>query len=931
MANKRISEIAKELGVPPKAVVDKCWAEGIPKDKIKGHMSTVSAGLEASIREWFTAGAAVTAVESTSHVDVEALRAVPKRATRSRAKSSAKAGEESDSGSGGVATVEAAPPAPRARRAAPAETPAAPEGPREPAAPEVAPPAPVAKAVPAPTPVAPPVAAPPPAAPTVSLAAPKPPERSESKVTPAPKNVPIRPKIVTPAGPKLVEKQQVKLTGPKVIRVEAAEQIDKPRPRRDAGGFEGGPGRGPGTDEEGGRSPRRNTSSKRKPGPAGPADASRGVPARRRGRAGDEALSGGMWREQDLIEREARLSRAGGFLKARRQQARRLEHAHPHERAASAAETGGKVQITAPFTVKDLSAATGVKVSDIVKKLFLEGIMLTANSAMDPAKAQELMLEFNIDLEVTEAKTAEQIVTEQFTDRAAVDVRPRGPIVTILGHVDHGKTSLLDRIRNSNVAAGEAGGITQATSAFRVPVKVGGEAKHIVFLDTPGHEAFTQMRARGAAITDIVVLVVSAPEGVMPQTIESINHAKAAGVPIVVALNKIDRPDATEARVNQTLSQLAEAGLNPREWGGDTDVVRTSATKGIGIEELLEHLDFAGQVLDLKADYGGPARGTVVEARIEEGRGATANVIVQDGQLRVGDFVVAGRAFGRVRDITDDRGHRLKEAGPATPVRISGIDTIPNAGDKFYIVESLKQAQEAAEQRREREREAHLAQPKVTLDSLLTQMKDAAVKEIRVVIKADVQGSVDVLKHEVERVGTSEVKVRVLHAAVGGISESDVLLADASRAIIVGFNVITVGKARQLAEAKGVEIRNYDVIYELTDDIRKAASGMLAPEIKTEILGHAEVRAVFKISKVGTVAGCFVTDGVVERDALIRVTRNGIVIENDRRLEQLKRVKDDAKEVRAGLECGMKIVGYDDIKEGDVLECYKKIEVKRTL
>jgi translation initiation factor IF-2 len=930
LANKRISEIAKELGVPPKAVVEKCWAEGIPKDKIKGHMSTVSAGLEASIREWFTAGAAVTAVESTSHVDVEALRAVPKRATRSRTRS-AKAGEESDSGSGGVATVEAAPPAPRTLRAPPAETPAAPEGPREPAKLEVAPPVPVAKAVPAPTPVAPPVAVPPPAATTSSPAAPKPPERPESKVTPAPKNVPIRPKIVTPAGPKLVEKQQVKLTGPKVIRVEAAEQIDKPRPRRDAGGFEGGPGRGPGTDEEGGRSPRRNTSSKRKPGPAGPADASRGVPARRRGRAGDEALSGGMWREQDLIEREARLSRAGGFLKARRQQARRLEHAHPHERAASAAETGGKVQIAAPFTVKDLSAATGVKVSDIVKKLFLEGIMLTANSAMDPAKAQELMLEFNIDLEVTEAKTAEQIVTEQFTDRAAVDVRSRGPIVTILGHVDHGKTSLLDRIRNANVAAGEAGGITQATSAFRVPVKVGGETKHIVFLDTPGHEAFTQMRARGAAITDIVVLVVSAPEGVMPQTIESINHAKAAGVPIVVALNKIDRPDATEARVNQTLSQLAEAGLNPREWGGDTDVVRTSATKGIGIEELLEHLDFAGQVLDLKADYGGPARGTVVEARIEEGRGATANVIVQDGQLRVGDFVVAGRAFGRVRDITDDRGHRLKEAGPATPVRISGIDTIPNAGDKFYIVESLKQAQEAAEQRREREREAQLAQPKVTLDSLLTQMKDAAVKEIRVVIKADVQGSVDVLKHEVERVGTSEVKVRVLHAAVGGISESDVLLADASRAIIVGFNVITVGKARQLAEAKGVEIRNYDVIYELTDDIRKAASGMLAPEIKTEILGHAEVRAVFKISKVGTVAGCFVTDGVVERDALIRVTRNGIVIENDRRLEQLKRVKDDAKEVRAGLECGMKIVGYDDIKEGDVLECYKKIEVKRTL
>jgi len=417
----------------------------------------------------------------------------------------------------------------------------------------------------------------------------------------------------------------------------------------------------------------------------------------------------------------------------------------------------------------------------------------------------------------------------------------------------------------------------------------------------------------------------------MPQTIESINHAKAAGVPIVVALNKIDRPDATEAKVNQTLSQLAEAGLNPREWGGDVDIIRTSATKGTGIDELLENLDFAGQVLDLKADYGGPARGTVVEAKVEEGRGPTANLIVQDGNLHVGDFVVVGRAFGRVRDIMDDTGKRLKEVGPGTPVRISGIDMIPNAGDKFYIVDTLKQAQEAAEQRRERERETSLAQPKVTLDSLLTQMKDQTVKEIRVVVKADVQGSVDVLKHEIERVGTSEVKIRVLHAAVGGISESDVLLADASRAIIVGFNVITVGKARQLAEAKGIEIRTYDVIYELTDDIRKAASGLLEPEIRTQIMGHADVRAVFKISKVGTIAGCFVTDGVVERDALIRVTRNGIVIENDRRLEQLKRVKDDAKEVRAGLECGMKIVGYDDIKEGDVLECYKKIEIKRTL
>ncbi|MBY0261603.1 MAG: translation initiation factor IF-2, partial [Phycisphaerales bacterium] len=638
----------------------------------------------------------------------------------------------------------------------------------------------------------------------------------------------------------------------------------------------------------------------------------------------------GMWREQDLAEREARLSRASGFLKQRRQQARKLGQGHA-ERAMSAAETGGLVRIAEPFTIKDLSAATGVKAADIIKKLFMGGVMATVNSGIDSAKAQEIMIDFDIELEVVQAQSAEEAVSQEFGKREAVDVRPRGPIVTILGHVDHGKTSLLDKIRNANVAAGEAGGITQKASAFRTMVTVNGEEKPIVFMDTPGHEAFTAMRARGAAITDIVVLVVSAPEGVMPQTIESINHAKAAKVPIVVALNKIDRPDATEARINQTLSQLASAGLNPQEWGGETEVIRTSATKGLGIEKLLETLDLQGQVLELKADYDGPARGTVVDARMQEGKGPVADVIIQDGSLKVGDFIVVGRAFGRVRDIAGDGAERHKVMGPATVARISGFDEVPDAGDKFYIVDTLDKAREAAEQRRMRDRELELAKPKVTLDSLLSQMKDSDLKEILIVLKADVQGSVDVLKNEIERVKTEEVRARVLHAAVGGITESDVLLADASKAVIIGFNVIPSGKARQLAEAKGVEIRSYQVIYEITDDIRKAAEGLLAPETKTQILGHADVRKVFKISKVGAVAGCFVTDGTIERDAFIRVTRNGIVIENDRRLEQLKRVKDDAKEVRAGLECGMKIVGYDDIKEGDVLECYKTVEVKRTL
>ncbi|MCA9288111.1 MAG: translation initiation factor IF-2, partial [Phycisphaerales bacterium] len=497
--------------------------------------------------------------------------------------------------------------------------------------------------------------------------------------------------------------------------------------------------------------------------------------------------------------------------------------------------------------------------------------------------------------------------------------------------VDHGKTSLLDKIRNANVAAGEAGGITQATSAFRVPVKIGSDEKQVVFLDTPGHQAFTAMRARGATMTDIVVLVVSAPEGVMPQTIESINHAKAAEVPIVVALNKIDRPDATEAIIQRTLSVLAEHGLNPVEWGGDTEVVRTSATTGEGIPALLEVLDLQSQIMELKADFGGAAVGSVIEARTQEGRGAVANVLIQQGELKVGDFVVMGRAFGRIRDITDDRGNRLKSGTPPMPVQISGIDEVPDAGDKFYVVDTLKKAQEAAEQRRHREREAQLAQPKLTLDSMFSKIAEGEVKEIRVVLKADVQGSVDVLRHEIEAVSTPEVRLRVLHSAVGGITESDVGLAEASQAIIVGFNVIASGRARSIAETKGIEIRNYQVIYDITDDMRKAAEGMLAPEIREEVLGHAEVREVFKITKVGAVAGCYVTDGNVVRDALIRVTRQDIIVEDNRRLAQLKRFKDDAKEVRAGMECGMKIDGYDDIKTGDILECFKKVEVKRTL
>jgi translation initiation factor IF-2 len=983
---RRVFNIAKDLGIAPKAIVEKCHAEGISDSVIKNHMSTVSAGLEATIREWFSSASAATAVETAGKVDLEKVKARPRRARKA-------GGDEGEGeGAGDTGTAIAEPPrrAGRAVRPSDAEAPEAPEpapdetaaveapareapAPAEPIAPAPAPEETPAEEPPLsqpvelpeePQPLAPaavvepprqPVIAEPPAEPRVkaaqvlhpqpaaAAAPPAPPAVPTQK--PAPMNVPTRPKVISPAGPRLQVQAPVKLSGPKVVRVEAPEVISAPRPRRVAPG-EGsivtsrGPRGGAGvpttSEEDASRSPRRGA------GPVGGAGAppkrrtgggSTAVPDRRKGRSGPEWVgTGAGFSEQDLAEREARLMRAGGFLKKRRQDLRKQAGPGAGEQRASPAEVGGKVKIAAPFTIKDLSGVTGVKGADIVKKLFMQGIMATINSGIDPLKAQEIMLDYDIELDVAEARSAEEAVSAEFGKRENVDERPRGPVVTILGHVDHGKTSLLDKIRNAKVAAGEAGGITQRTSAFRVELEVAGETKQIVFIDTPGHQAFTSMRSRGANITDVVVLVVSpADGGVMPQTIESISHAKAAGVPIIVALNKIDRPEATEANIQKTLGQLAEHGLNPVEWGGDAEVVRTSAQTGQGIKELLETLDYQAQLRELKADFGGPARGTVIEARTEEGRGAVANILLQDGSLKLGDFVVAGRAFGRVRDITDDRGRRIKESEPPSPIQISGLDEVPDAGDKVYVVDSLKKAQEAAEQRRHREREAQLATPKVTLDRLFSQMAEQEVKEIRVVLKAAEQGTVDVLKNEIEKVSTAEVKLRVLHAAVGGITESDVLLADASKAIIIGFNVIASGKARSVAENKGVEIRNYQVIYHITEDLHKAAEGMLEPELRQEVLGHAEVRKVFKVTKVGAIAGCYITDGTVQRDALIRVTRNDVVIENDRKLEQLKRFKDDAKDVRAGMECGMKIVGYDDIKEGDILECYRNVEVKRTL
>ncbi len=937
----RIFQLAKELGVASKDLIDKCEAEGIPS--IKNHMSTVSPGLAATVREWFGGGNSsvqTTAVQTAAPVDVLQARAKAQRKP-ARRKSGAGLTEIPDEviepgGDEGAAPVVEVPTIAEPQADQPEEALEVEELLEVPefvaeAADEAADAAPGAAeaelaALPALEQVAPDAGD---DAGDGEVAV------SDDRPSAAPMNVPKRPHVVKPAGPMLQQPTRTKLAGPRIIRVEQPEVIQRPDSRPDSGSGirRGGPraGRGAGVSlpeptevpaepVRGGRSSRRN---KRRSA----------VAREETGRVGKAQVSEEQpfnWRTQDLREREARLNRSGGFFKAHRRD--NLKRSIPAgARAVTAAQVGGAVRVEQPITIKNLSAATGVKAADILKKLFLAGTQATVNSAIDAQTAVEIMLEHNIELAVVEQKSAADTIRDRADQVETLDARPRSPVVTILGHVDHGKTSLLDKIRNANVAAGEAGGITQKTSAFQVPVHAGDRERLITFIDTPGHEAFTQMRARGANVTDLVVLVVAADDGVMPQTVESINHAKAAGVPIVVALNKIDKPEATEPNITRILGQLAGHELNPVEWGGTTEVIRTSAVRGDGVQDLLEVLDYQAELLEITADFDRHAEGTVLEAKIEEGRGSVANILVQEGTLKRGNFVVAGRAFGRVRDIVDDRGQRLDEAVPGMPVAISGIGEVPDAGDRFFVVASLKEAENAARERLEQERTKSLFREKLSLDRILQKISKDGAKELALVIKTDVQGSLDALAGAVQKLSTGDVTIVVKHAAVGGVNESDIVLADAAQAVIMGFNVTTTAAARQEAEARGVDIRLYDIIYDLIDDVTRAAEGLLEPEHRLEVLGHADVRQVFRISRVGMIAGCYVTDGVIERNAQIRVTRDGVVVEKDRRLAQLKRFKDDAKEVRNGQECGMRIDGYDDIKVGDVLECYKTTEVKRTL
>jgi translation initiation factor IF-2 len=580
-----------------------------------------------------------------------------------------------------------------------------------------------------------------------------------------------------------------------------------------------------------------------------------------------------------------------------------------------------RIRISGFITVSELAKRMGVKAPELIKKLIALGILATINQSLDADTASLVADEFGYEVE--NIAVGEEEILSRGEDRPE-DLVIRPPVATVMGHVDHGKTSLLDAIRQTRVAAGEAGGITQHIGAYEVETTRG----RVVFLDTPGHEAFTAMRARGAQATDIVVLVVAADDGIMPQTLEAIDHAAAAKVPIIVAMNKMDKPDADPDRVRRGLT---EHGLVPEEWGGETICIPVSAKKRTGIEDLLEMIALQAEVLELKANPNKPARGLVIEARLDRGRGPVATVLVQEGTLNVGDVALAGGYYGRIRALTNDQGKRVRLAGPSVPVEITGLDGVPTAGQTFVVVENERMAKEIAGRRFERAREEEMALArKLTLADLHTRIAEGEIKELPLIIKADVQGSVEAFTQALEKLSTAEVKVKVIHGAVGGITETDVNLASASAAIVVGFNVRPETKAAALAENTGVDIRLYTVIYDAVDDIRKAMEGLLAPTVQEKVIGRAEVRQIFRIPKVGPVAGCRVIQGVAQRNARLRVLRDSVVI-YEGQLASLKHFKDDVREVREGMECGLAVQNYNDVKEGDVLEFYQMEEVQKTL
>lgn len=607
---------------------------------------------------------------------------------------------------------------------------------------------------------------------------------------------------------------------------------------------------------------------------------------------------------------------------ARRRPPRKTTRKKKSETKEQAPERKKAIVMGEFISVKDLSEKIGISAADIMKKLLELGILVNINQDLEYEMASLISSEFGIQLDQRTVKSYEELLTEEDKEDDLESLVERPPIVTVMGHVDHGKTSLLDAIRNAEVTKQEAGGITQHIGAYTVNL----EGRPITFLDTPGHEAFTSMRARGAQATDIAILVVAANDGVMPQTIEAINHAKEAGVPIVVAINKIDIPGANPDRVKQ---ELTEHDLLVEEWGGETIAVPVSALRNEGIDTLLEMLLLVAEMQELKANPDRKAKGIIVEAELDKGRGPVATVLVQKGSLNIGDFVVAGTACGRVRAMMDHNGKRIKKAGPSTAVQVLGMTEVPEAGDVLHSVEDERLARQVSEERKARERELQLSSSsKVSLDDLFSQIQEGEVKDLNLIIKADVQGSVEAVKQSLERLSNDEVRVKTIHGGVGAISESDVMLATASNAIIIGFNVRPSANATDLASKESIDIRLYRVIYSAIEDIEAAMKGMLDPEYKEVIIGHAEVRDTFRVPGAGIVAGCYVTNGKIVRNGDARIIRDGIVI-YEGKIESLRRFKDDVREVASGYECGISLENFNDIKEEDIIEVSIQEEIKR--
>lgn len=580
----------------------------------------------------------------------------------------------------------------------------------------------------------------------------------------------------------------------------------------------------------------------------------------------------------------------------------------------------GVVEYEEGITVDELSQKIGQTPANVIKVLFMLGTMVTINSSLNDEQVELICMEYGL-----ECKKVVPVSEVNFEDLEVVDdpkdLVPRPPVITIMGHVDHGKTTLLDHIRKSRVAEGEFGGITQHIGAYQVSVK----GKKITFLDTPGHEAFTAMRARGAMITDIVIIVVAADDGVMPQTREAVDHALAANVPIIVAINKIDKPGADPQRI---MTEVSELGLMPEEWGGDVPYVNISAKKGIGVDELLETVTVVAELAELKANPKRMAYGSVIEGRLDKGRGPVATLLIQNGTLRSGNPIVVGATYGRVRQLVDDRGREIKSAGPATPVEITGLNDVPEAGDKFMVFETEREARHVGEERAQKKiEEERNSTSAMSLDDLFSQMKSGEVVDLNIIVKADVNGTAEAVKSSLEKIDVEGARVNVIRSTVGAISESDILLASASKAIIYGFNVRPDANVRRKADEEGVEIRLHQVIYKMVEEIEAAMKGMLAPEMEEVVTGQAEIRHIYKVSKIGNIAGCYVTDGSIKRDCGIRLIREGIIV-YEGKLASLKRFKDDAKEVNQGYECGLTIENYNDIKEGDIVEGYVMQEVE---